>query len=125
MRVRIIIPNRTIMDEEADKLTIPGKEGAFQILPKHIDMAGSLSPGILTVFQGSEETYIAVSQGVLVKEGSTVSISCLQAMRGTSLETLNRTVSESFRRLDEEERRLRDILVKLEADTLMRFMDID
>lgn len=125
MRVRIIIPNRTIMDEEADKLTIPGREGAFQILPKHVDMAASLSAGILTVFQGSEETYFAVNQGVLVKEGSTVSISCLQAMRGTSLETLNRMLSESFRKLDEEEKRLRDILVKLEADTLMRFMDID
>jgi F-type H+-transporting ATPase subunit epsilon len=125
MRVRIIIPHRTIFDDEADKVTAPGKEGSFQILPKHVDAASSLTAGILTIFQGKEETYFAVNQGVLVKEGSTVSISCLQAMKGDSLETLNRTVSESFRKLDEEERRLRDILVKLEVDTLMRFMDID
>lgn len=118
MKLKIIIPSRTVFSQPADKVTAPGTEGSFQILPKHVDFVSSLQPGILSIFHGDETVYFAIDQGFLVKQADTVYISCLQAIRGTSLETLGRTVADSFRQLSEKERRTNEILVKLEADML-------
>jgi F-type H+-transporting ATPase subunit epsilon len=50
MRIRIILPSKTVLDQEADKITAPGTEGSFQLLPKHIDFVSSLSPGTRAFF---------------------------------------------------------------------------
>lgn len=125
MRIRIILPSKTVLDQEADKITAPGTEGSFQLLPKHIDFVSSLSPGILSVFFEGEVVYYAINQGILVKQGDIVSVACLQAIRGTMLETLGDTVDASFRSQDENERRMNEVLTKLEVDTLRLFMELD
>ncbi|SCP96137.1 hypothetical protein [Anaerobium acetethylicum] len=123
MNLKIIIPSKTIFSQDADKISAPGKEGFFQILPKHIDFVSSLQPGILTVFSGDIVNYFAINQGFLVKKGDVVYISCLQAIKGETLETLSKTVADSFRQLDEKERRTNEILVKLEADMLRMIIE--
>lgn len=125
MRIRIILPSKTVLDQEADKITAPGTEGSFQLLPKHIDFVSSLRPGILSVFFEGEVVYYAINQGILVKQGDVVSVACLQAIRGTTLETLGDTVDASFRSQDENERRMNEVLTKLEVDTLRLFMELD
>jgi F-type H+-transporting ATPase subunit epsilon len=72
-----------------------------------------------------EVVYYAINQGILVKQGDVVSVACLQAIRGTTLETLGDTVDASFRSQDENERRMNEVLTKLEVDTLRLFMDLD
>lgn len=37
MRIKIILPYKTILDKTVYKITAPGVEGDFQILPNHID----------------------------------------------------------------------------------------
>lgn len=125
MKIKIILPNATLLDEQADKITAPGADGFFQILPKHIDFVSSLNPGILSVYSNEQVEYYAVNQGFLVKQKDVVYISCLQAVKGTSLETLSRTVSENFKQLGEKEKKTNEILIKLEADMLRMFMEID
>lgn len=124
MRVRIVVPGKTFLDQEVDKITAPGTEGFFQMLPKHIDVVSSLQAGILTLTKDDEDKYYAINQGVLVKQGATVYISCLQAIEGATLEDLKKRVEDSFRNLDEKEKRLNQILSKFEAETLIRFIDL-
>ena len=45
-------------------------------------------------------------------------------MEGASLAKLQETISDNFKILNEKEKRLEQILTKLEADTLIRFMDM-
>ena len=124
MRVRLVIPGKTYLDEDMDKVTAPGKEGLFQILPKHIDMVSSLQPGILVLTKESKDRYFAINEGVLVKEHNLIHISCFQVMEGASLDKLQETISDNFKILNEKEKRLKQILTKLEADTLIRFMEM-
>lgn len=49
MRVKIILPYKTILDIKVKKISAPGLEGYFQLLPKHIDYTWILKPGILTL----------------------------------------------------------------------------
>ncbi len=125
MIITIILPNRTILERQADKITAPGSEGSFQILPKHVDFVSSLKPGILSIFFDGSIEYYAISYGMLVKQSDTVYITCLQAIKGDSLDTLSETVSENFSRMDDNEKRINSILVKMESDTLKRFLELD
>ena len=58
---------------------------------------------ILSDFFEEQIIYYAINQGILVKQGDVVSVACLQAIRGTTLETLGDTVDASFRSQDEDE----------------------
>lgn len=125
MRVRIIVPGKLFLDQEVDKITAPGAEGSFQILPRHIDVVWTLQSGILIVTTGEKDTYFAINQGVLVKEKDLIQISSYQVVESTSLEELQETVEKNFRILDEEEKKLSRILDKLEADTLIRLAELE
>jgi F-type H+-transporting ATPase subunit epsilon len=125
MKVKLVLPNKIILDAAADKITAPGTGGAFQILPRHVDVVWTLEAGILIVTQEGVETFYAIDQGVLVKQGDTVFISCFQAIKGHQLEDLNKAVAENYRQLDDKEEKARKALVKLETDTLRRFLEKD
>lgn len=124
MRLKLILPHRTILDEEVKKITAPGAEGDFQILPRHIDGTWSLRAGILNILT-DKTLYYAINQGVVVKQGDIVYLSTFQAVAGESLEGLSKTVEENFKILDEKERKIRDVLIRLETDTIKKFMEID
>lgn len=124
MRVKLILPYMTILDKEAKKVTAKGIGGEFQILPKHIDATWSLSPGILSI-DADEVLYYAINTGVLVKQGDIVYISVFQAIPGGSLKSLSQTVKKSLSDLSDRERKAREVLVKLEAETIKKFTEID
>ncbi len=125
MRIEIILPNQSILNQEAQKITAPGSEGFFQILPRHVDFVSSLVPGILSIFNESSVLYYAIDRGFLVKKADMVYIACLQAIVGSDLESLSQTIADNFRELDEKEKKINTVLRKLEADTLRRFLEMD
>jgi F-type H+-transporting ATPase subunit epsilon len=125
MRVRIVVPGKLLLDQEVEKITAPGAEGSFQILPRHMDAVWTLQAGILILTAEGEERFFAIHQGVLVKEKALVQISSYQVMESTSLEELKESVEKNFRNLDEKEKKLSRILSKLEADTLIRLAELE
>ncbi len=124
MRLKLILPYKTILDKNVEKITAPGSNGDFQILPRHIDGTWTLRTGILTITT-DKDFYYAINQGVVVKQGDLVYISTFQAIAGESLRELSKTVEESLKVLDERERKAREVLIRLETDTIKRFIEID
>lgn len=120
-----MLPNRTLLDEEVSKITAPGTEGSFQLLPKHVDVVWSLQTGILAITIEGQEVYYAIDRGVLVKQGETVYVSCFEAIRGDSLEKLNATITEKFTEIDEREKKTRQVLLRMEMNTKLRLGQID
>lgn len=121
----MIVPSKSILNQEADKVTAPGSEGFFQILPRHVDFVSSLLPGILTITKDGSDLYYAIDRGFLVKKADLVYIACLQAIVGSDLESLSQTVADKFSQLDEKEKKINTVLRKLEADTMRRFLEMD
>ena len=124
MRLKLILPYKTILDREVEKITAPGSNGEFQILPKHIDGTWTLNSGILTIFT-DKKIYYAIDTGVVVKKGDIVYLSTFQAVSGESLQTLSHNVRENLQVLNEREKQAYSLLLKLEADTIKKFMEID
>ena len=122
MNLRILIPTKILIDQEVMKVVAEAEDGSFGILPKHIDFVAALIPGILS-FEGKEgEVFLAIDEGILVKCGSDVMVSTRKAVIGKNLGELKETVEREFRSLDDQERKTRSILAKLEADFTRRFM---
>ncbi len=123
MRLKFILPYKTILDKEVNKITAPGSNGEFQILPKHIDGTWTLKAGILSI-TADKELYFAINQGVVVKQGNTVYLSTIQAIAGESLAELSKTVQDTITVLNDKERKAREVLIRLEMETLKKFMEI-
>lgn len=125
MKLKILLPTEILLEKEVSKVTAEAENGVFEIFPNHIDFVTALVPGILSFeAEDAEETFIAVDEGILVKCGPEVLVSTRQAVRGASLETLEQTVNEEFRKLDERQRQTRSALAKLESGFVRRFIEM-
>jgi F-type H+-transporting ATPase subunit epsilon len=125
MNLKIAVPKRVLVDEEAQKVAAEAANGSFVILPRHIDFVTVLVPGILSYVSGDgRESFMAVDEAILVKCGDQVSVSAMDAVKSESLETLHRTLQEQFLARDERERKSRTVLTRLETTVARRFMEM-
>ena len=100
-------------------------QGSFGLLPRRLDCAAALAPGILTYETEAEgEVYLAVDRGVLVKAGMEVLVSVRNAMGGTDLDKLHEAVKRVFLELDEQEKNVRSVLAKMESGFIRRLMEV-
>ena len=125
IRLRVLVPTRTLLDTAAAKVRAEGADGEFCLLPRHVDFVATLVPGILLcVDADGDERYVAVNGGVLVKQGAAVDVSTREAVTGDDLERLRQRVEREYLALDEHERTARSVLARLEAGVLRRFADM-
>ncbi|MEY4880473.1 MAG: hypothetical protein RJB62_1942 [Pseudomonadota bacterium] len=50
----LVSPERLLLSEEVDMVTLPGTEGEFGVLPGHAPVISTLKPGLVEVKGGSE-----------------------------------------------------------------------
>jgi F-type H+-transporting ATPase subunit epsilon len=126
VRLKVLLPTEVLVDHAVTKVTAEAENGSFTLLPRHIDFAAALVPGILAYdMEGAQTEFMAVDQGILVKRGSDVLVSTINAARSADLTELKRTVQEQFEVLDEREKKTRTALARLEANFIQHFMEID
>lgn len=122
LNLKILLPAEVLLEEEVEKVTAEAENGFFTILPKHIDFVAALVPGIFSyVASGGAERFLALDDGVLVKQGSQVYVSAARAVLGDNLEVLQDTVENELKVLGESEKKSRAVMSRLEVDTLRRF----
>jgi F-type H+-transporting ATPase subunit epsilon len=121
MRLRVFLPERILIDQEVTKVVAEAENGSFGILPKHIDLVAALTSGIFSFESNGEEEFLAIDEGILVKCASEIMVSTRKAVRSRNLGELKQTLVHEFQTLDDQERKTRSILAKLEADFTKRF----
>jgi F-type H+-transporting ATPase subunit epsilon len=62
-RLRIVTPERLLLDEEVEEVVAPGVSGEFGILPDHITFLTTLAPGRLNYRSGGRRHVIAIFGG--------------------------------------------------------------
>jgi F-type H+-transporting ATPase subunit epsilon len=65
IRLRVVTPDRTVVDAPVDMVGALGSEGAFTALPGHIDFLTDLKPGELWYRQAGQTRELAVSGGFM------------------------------------------------------------
>jgi F-type H+-transporting ATPase subunit epsilon len=51
---RLVMPERELVNTEADMVVVPGSEGDFGVLHGHAPLISTVRPGVLEVFQGNK-----------------------------------------------------------------------
>ena len=126
MQLRVLTPERIEIDAPVRKVLAEGEDGAFCLLPRHVDCTTALVPGLLAyVDEQGDEHFLAVDRGTLVKCGAEVLVSTPRAVRGTELGELKRTVDETFLAVDERRRETQSALGKMQADFIRRFLELE
>jgi F-type H+-transporting ATPase subunit epsilon len=125
MNLSILLPTETLVDREVAKVVAKAPNGFFCLLPRHVDFTTALAPGILsfTTPEG-EEIFVAVDEGILVKQAAHVWVSARNAAMGPELGRLNEAVSQFLQRRDTHENKAVQAMSRIEAGFIRRFLDI-
>ncbi|MDX5976627.1 F0F1 ATP synthase subunit epsilon [Vreelandella alkaliphila] len=125
MQVTLRLPAMTLHQGPASRLFAVAENGAFGMLPNHIDFVTALVPSVLILtLDNGEEQIFGIDEGILVKKGHQVEIAIRRGVQGTDLASLKETVQRNFIEVDEDERVARSALARLEAGMVRRFADL-
>jgi F-type H+-transporting ATPase subunit epsilon len=125
MKLKILLPTEIFLEEDVTKVVAEARNGSFCLLPRHVDFVAVLTAGLFS-YEDEEgnEVFLAVDEGVLVKQSDKVFLSTRNAVRGPDLGMLERTVEEKFMVLDDREKIARSAVAKIEANFVRRFLEI-
>ena len=125
MRLLVTLPFRVLIDQKVGKVCAEGAAGSFCLLPKHVDFASALVPGLLWFEDDSgREVFLAVGRGLLAKVGQEVRVATGQAVRGERLEEVRQAVENEILQHDQREAQTRGAIEKMRADFLQRFVEL-
>jgi F-type H+-transporting ATPase subunit epsilon len=96
-RLRIVTPERLLLDEEVEEVIAPGVAGEFGVLPDHITFLTALAPGRLIYRTGSQRHVIAIFGGYaeVVDNVMTVLADGAEPARQIDLEVARRAQQEA------------------------------
>ena len=117
MTIKILLPFRIFaIAINVKRIVAETGEGSFGILPQRLDCVAALVPGIFTYETETDGVqYLAIDEGILVKAGPEVLVSVRNAIGGANLGKLRESVEKDFVELDENERKVRSVMAKLES----------
>ncbi|TVQ25060.1 MAG: F0F1 ATP synthase subunit epsilon [Leptolyngbya sp. DLM2.Bin15] len=125
MHLKVTLPTKILVDQPVIKVIAEAENGAFCLLPRHVDYVTALAPGILMFDSPEGQTHVlAVDSGLLVKQGDGVLVATRHAIQGEDLQSLRELVDQQFRILDDQERQTRSSLAKLEASMARLFLNL-
>lgn len=126
MRLRVLLPGSEFLQDDAVRIGAESTHGSYVLLPRHIDFAAPLVPGLLTYSRpDGQDRFLAVDEGLLVKVGREVTVATHDAMRGADLDRLRREVATSYKTRSERERRARTALGRLESAFVRHFVHLE
>ena|SRR5947209_7927226 len=74
LQLDIVTPERSVVSEPVDIVTVPGLNGDLGILPGHTQLISQLRTGVLTYTQGGATYRLHVSGGFVEISGDRVSV---------------------------------------------------
>lgn len=125
MKLKILLPTQVLLEAAVNQVNGEARNGAFGMLPHHVDFVTALVPGIFSFQRQSDgqTVYLATDEGILVKCGEEVLVSVRSAVVGDDLETLQQTVAAEFLQLEEQEKQSRSAIARLEAGFVRGFVE--
>lgn len=91
--LEIITPDKKVVDQRVDYVSVPGAEGEFGVLPGHSDLVSLVRSGELYFDTSSGKSYYAVSGGYAYVNESSVAVLVENAEKGEQID-LERAVQD-------------------------------
>ena len=74
LRLEIVTPEKLAYSDDVDSVVLPAVEGEMGVLPMHIPLMTMIKPGELLVKKGHEEKVLAVGEGFVTINQTSVRV---------------------------------------------------
>ena len=74
LKLEVVTPERRVLSESVNSVTVPGRNGEMQILPGHAALISELQTGVLTYNQDGTNFQLHVSGGFVEVSDDRVSV---------------------------------------------------
>ncbi|MBN2060151.1 MAG: F0F1 ATP synthase subunit epsilon [Deltaproteobacteria bacterium] len=108
--LEVVTPEKVLVSQEVDMVIAPGSEGAFGVLPGHINFLTGVLPGELRYDYKDKREYLAVSNGFAEVSENKVSILVQSAeiAYNIDIERAEKAIDKAKKRLSKD-RKSKDI----------------
>ena len=76
LRLRLVTPERKVLDVECDEAELPGEEGYFGVLPGHTPLVALLKIGQASYRVGRKESFVVIGGGFAEVSNDVVTVLC-------------------------------------------------
>lgn len=124
MNLKVLLPTRIFTDSSVSKIIAESSNGSFCLLPNHIDFTTALVPGIMECTTSDIKAfYLAVDEGILVKQQDKVLVSVFDAIQSDDLEELENILMQKYIKLNTREKKSRAALTMLEGGIIKKVQE--
>lgn len=74
LKLEIVTPEKKVLDETVDSVTVPTAKGEIGLLPNHAPLISALKPGILAYTKGGTTEKMVIAGGFVEVGVNTVSV---------------------------------------------------
>lgn len=87
LHLRIITPQKVVLEEDIKSITIPSSEGEITILPKHEKLFTLLTEGVVMIKKEGKEDHLAIGGGYLETDGRLINLLVSRAYGQDKIDT--------------------------------------
>lgn len=99
LHLKIVTPEKLLVDEEVSQVNAPTEGGEIGILPNHANLMAKLEPGELVIKKGGKVDTLAIGDGFLQMADNTLTVMTDLATREEDID--ERAVEEAKKRAEE------------------------
>lgn len=99
LHLKIVTPEKLILDEEVSQVNVSTEEGEIGILPNHANLMAKLEPGELVIKKGGKVESMAIGDGFLQVADNTLTVMTDLATLATDID--ERAVEEAKKRAEQ------------------------
>ncbi len=99
LHIRVVTPEGSILDQEAQSIVLPAVEGEMEVLPGHIPMMVQVKPGELRVRREGQYEEFAIGEGFAQISGTQVSLATDLAVKESEID--ENTVQAAIKRAED------------------------
>jgi len=74
IELKIVTPDRVLLKETVEGVSIPTVEGEITILPEHLPIIAAMKPGELRIKKDGKEQFFSVTRGVVEVDGKLITV---------------------------------------------------
>ena len=123
LHLRVITPKKVVMEQDVDRVTAPGADGEFTVLPQHSKLFSMLQEGIVTIHHKGGEDFLAIGSGYLETDGTELTILVSSAYGQDEID--EKITAEAIRSAESLIERAKDSVEREQATMLLRRSIID
>jgi len=107
LKLEIVTPEKVVYSDNVDGVVIPGVEGEMGIYPMHIPLMTILLPGELVVTIGSKKLFLAIGEGFVTIDQTSVKVITDMAIESNEIDEA--AVEAAVKRAEETMARKEDV----------------